>query len=384
MSDFTPSPVRPTPFQYPDDDPRNLPNLNDEEFDSLTAVLKALARGGYPRLDAVPLALNAYNCNKKSDGGEDTEPWAHFHEITVIMPEDARRKVRPEIELDEAILEDLEKPWQSLRSRYVQGEPGNWESQSSEGWAPEPDSARYRFICFIHKHRIDRRMTSQKCVHTISIWDREWDELTWHDTYHINREARRREIKRFWEDVSAPGFIGPADWQREEFMDRIRYRTVYHICERIEDTIRSTVPPRHTLWAAMGAALFHMNNARDTQVSIVPDRLELFGAYAKGLLPRFFVHLLWLCLDARPTWTRRQQERYVRQFRILERLPWLKINARKDLELRSALNVNDDEDDGDGDGDGDDEVGDGDERSRRWESMKNARIYESGDAIFIA
>ncbi|OTA62214.1 hypothetical protein K449DRAFT_49399 [Hypoxylon sp. EC38] len=172
MSDSTPSALRPTPFQYPDDDLRNLPDLNDEEFDSLTAVLKALARGAYPRLDAVPLALNAYNCNKR-DGGEDTEPWAHFHEITIITPEDAHRRVRPEIELDEAILEDLEKPWKPLRSRYVQAGDGEWESRSGEGWAPELNSARYRFICFIHKHRIDRRMTSQKGVHTISIWDRE-------------------------------------------------------------------------------------------------------------------------------------------------------------------------------------------------------------------
>ncbi|KAI1410698.1 hypothetical protein F5Y13DRAFT_192028 [Hypoxylon sp. FL1857] len=361
MSDATPSPVRPTPFRYIDNDPRNLPILDDEEFDSLTAVLKALARGGYPRLDAVPLALNAYNCNKRNGGEEDIEPWAHFHPITIITPEDVPRRVLPEIELDDAILDDLDKPWDSIRAKEVltgRGSRGGWEIQSGD-WIPQQESARYRFICFIHKHRIDRRSTTQKGVHTISIWDREWDELTWHDTYHVGREARRREIRRFWEEVSAPGFIGGLPGQREEFMSRIRYRTVYHICERIEDTTRTAVPPRHTLWAVMGAALFHMNNARDPQVSIVPDCLELFGAYGRGLLPRFFAHLLWLCLDARPTWSRRQQERYVKQLRILERLPWMKLYTRQDLELRRAPNVDYDDDNGVGDEDGE-------EQSREW------------------
>ncbi|KAI0835096.1 hypothetical protein F5Y06DRAFT_300036 [Hypoxylon sp. FL0890] len=357
MSNFTPSPVRPMPFRYRDDNPRNLPDLDDEEFASLTAVLKALARGGYPRLDSVPLALNAYNCNKSSNGKTDKEPWAHFHPITVITSEDAQRRVHPEIELDIAILEDLEKPWELLQARQVRTERGEWESRSEKDWTPRENKARYRFICFIHKHRIDRRSTTQKGVYTISIWDREWEELTWHDTYHVNREVRRREIKRFWWEVSAPGFIGALHGDREKFMNRIRYRTVYHICERIEDTTRAAVPPRHTLWAVMGAALFHMNNARDPQVSIVPDCLELFGAYAKGLLPRFFAHLLWLCLDARPTWTRIQQERYVKQFRILERLPWMKLHTRRDLELRDVPYGEDDGGHGDEDGDG---------RSREW------------------
>ncbi|KAI1141240.1 hypothetical protein F5Y05DRAFT_423137 [Hypoxylon sp. FL0543] len=342
MSNYTPPPVKPAPFRYTDNSPRNLPDLNNDEFESLTAVLKALARGGYPRLDAVPLALNAFNCNKRTDGTEDLEPWAHFHPVTIITPENARRREHQELELDVEILEDLTKPWRSIRDTHIR-RGGAWVMQLGRDWTPQEHLARYRFICFIHKHRIDRRPSSQKGVHTISIWDREWDELTWHDTYHVDREVRRREIKQFWQEVSVPGIVVGA--HREDFMSRIRYRTVYHICERIEDTIRATVPPRNTLWAVIGAALFHMNNVRDSQVSIVPDRLELFGAYGRGLIPSFFAHLLCLCLDARPAWNRRQQEAFVKQLRILDRLPWMRLYTRKHLELR-------DMDDGNGGGAG--------------------------------
>lgn len=155
-----PSPApKPAPFRYRDNNPQNLiPDLDDEQFDALTVVLRALAKGSYPRLDAVPLALNAYNCiNNRGD--DNDMPWAYFHTVTLVAPEGTPMKTRPIIELDEAIIEDLEKPWVPLRS--------------GGGGGARQDSARYRFLCFIHKHRIDRRATFQKGVHTISIWDRE-------------------------------------------------------------------------------------------------------------------------------------------------------------------------------------------------------------------
>ncbi|KAI2629917.1 hypothetical protein GGR54DRAFT_636098 [Hypoxylon sp. NC1633] len=326
-----PGRLKPAPFQYPANTRRTLPDLDDDELDDIAAVLRALARGSYPRLSAVPLALNAYNCDRSGDGsgsdGRGDGPWAYFHPVTVVAPEDRAAAARPEIELDGVVGEDLGRAW--VRVRGSGGYAGE-----EEGEPGMVDIARYRFMCFIHKHRIDRRTTCQKGVHTISIWDREWDELTWHDTYHVNRETRRREIRRFWERANAPGLIEKQGLTREQFMGRIRYRTVYHICEHIEDTIRDAVPPRHTLWAVMSAALFHMNHARDPQVSIVPDQLELFGGQARALLPRLFAHLLLLCLDCRPWWGRARREAFVARFRVLDRLRWMRVRAREHFELR--------------------------------------------------
>lgn len=108
------------------------------------------------------------------------------------------------------------------------------------------------------------------------------------------------------------------------------------------------MPPRHTLWAVLGAALFHMNGARDPHVSIVPDRLELFGGHARHLLPRLFAHLLWLCLDCRPGWTHARREGFVRQFRILDRLRWLRTCAREHLERYGEREREEREDAGEG------------------------------------
>ncbi|KAI1798793.1 hypothetical protein F4811DRAFT_566136 [Daldinia bambusicola] len=343
---------KPLPFWYWDDDDRNLPELRDQDLSDIAAVLKALARGTYPRLDALPIALNAYNCNRKLGDDDKDLPWAFFYPITVIPP--ARPSpsdplpTYPAIQLDVEILEDLNKRWQPIR--HGRGDNHNSGQLSKSVSRP---LGRYRFLCFIHKHRIDRKNNPQKGVHTISIWDREWDELTWHDTYHVDREARRKDIQQFWKHTWSLGFFNGI-YSQEEFMDRIRYRTVYHVCEHIEDTLRGAVPPRHTIYAVMSVALFHMNNARDPQVSIVPDRLELFGGQHKNLLPRFFAHILWMCLDARPEWTRALQIRFVEQFRIVERLRWMRLRAREYLELYER------------DGDYRDRAQSGDEVGREW------------------
>ncbi|KAI0899303.1 hypothetical protein F4806DRAFT_506953 [Annulohypoxylon nitens] len=326
--------------------PQNIPALDDECLDDLTAVLKALAKGNYPRLDSVPLALNAYNWNRKVD----IDPWAYFHPVTVITPKGKKIQERINIRLDQEIIDDLEKPWDPIR--FTGGQFNREQQRFERGdWTPPPNSARYRFVCFIHKHRIDRKNIAQKGVHTISIWDREWDELTWHDTYYVDREVRFQEIQRFWRCIKIPHLVADrvanedadenAGERRNEdipgeLFKRIRYRIVYDICERVEETLRNSVPPRNTLYAVIGAALHHMNNACDPQVSIVPDKLELFGAQAMSLLPRFFAHLLWLCLDARPGWSRNEREAFVKKFRILQRLRWMRVFVRRDLERRIA------------------------------------------------
>ncbi|KAH9987277.1 hypothetical protein F4779DRAFT_638840 [Xylariaceae sp. FL0662B] len=347
--------IKPWPFNYYDDDIiQNLPILSDDDFDDITAVLKSLARGAYPRLDAVPTALNAYNCNRPR--GCLAESWAYFHPVTIVTPLD--KPLEPRIYLPGEIASDLGMPWHSVKGRAgCPDEPPGWPAEL----------ARYRFLCFIHKHRVDRRGSSQRGVHTISIWDREWDELTWHDPYHHERSTRRDEIKRFWQRVDAPDLVG-RQMERRKFLTRIRYRTVYHTCSLLEDTLRHDVPPRHSLWAVMAIAVHHMNNVHDPQVSIVPDRPEFFGGSAAALLPQLFAHLLRICLMARVPaagWGSGEHERYVRQFKILERLPWMRARTRKHLEAGAAA-------DGDDGRSSDESGGDGNEGSLSWNWVYDA------------
>jgi len=133
---------------------------------------------------------------------------------------------------------------------------------------------------------------------------------------------------------------------RKDFIPKIRFRTVYHACEQLEVAIRNHVDSTYTLWSVMAIALQHMNHGgSDLQVSIVPDRLEVFGGHRRDLLPRLFVHLLHLCLYSPrqgkvSQWnqnlgafkTEKEITSFLRQFRIGYRMLWMKQWSWKELE----------------------------------------------------
>ncbi|KAH9907204.1 hypothetical protein F4778DRAFT_799538 [Xylariomycetidae sp. FL2044] len=448
--------LRPWPFLYETKshyrNPRNIPELDDDELGDITAVLRGLARASYPRLDAVPTALNAYNCDRAAAAGAGgrSRGWAYFHPVTTVAPlagnQNHRHRAPEPIQLDMELVEDLDKPWRGVRRRKrdvgMLGDggghdpsaaaanarddgndmrtPGSTHQTASparnqnpalpssplaaysataakaegsrrgaggaptlrgggggairtrDGYGDGDQEAKYRFFCFIHKHRIDLKSSNQKAVYTISIWDREWDELTWHDTYPTHRHARRDEIRAYWATVptlsfrplagaGAAALDGDGNGDRDAFLGRIRYRTVYRTCGAIEQTLRDCVAPRHTLWSVMAIGLHHANGAGDPQVGIVPDRIEVFGGTTAGLLPGFFAHLLGVVLRGRlvegegqgqgrngngngdgdgdgeeDTWGEIQGRAWVKQFKILERLGWMRERVRKCLESRAV------------------------------------------------
>ncbi|KAK7744386.1 hypothetical protein SLS62_010175 [Diatrype stigma] len=211
------------------------------------------------------------------------------------------------------------------------GSPGSGSGSRSRpaGWTHREGRARYRYVCYIHEHKVSLRPGSRRSVYTISVWDREWNELTWHDAYPVGRAARRAEARLFWDRAAAqPGFPlfpravvavsgmalggsgggggaggvgGRDDNPRRTFVDRIRVRDRhYRAAERLGAAMRDHPPPRFTLWSVMGIAMHHMNHAHDApHASIVPDYLEYFGGHQRELLPRLFAHLLSLCLQLR-------------------------------------------------------------------------------------
>ncbi|KAI0155337.1 hypothetical protein GGR57DRAFT_94861 [Xylariaceae sp. FL1272] len=334
----------PLPFQSNHDADDPLPILDEFDVGDLSAVLKAIAKGNYPRMNAIPQALNAYNYSKIVQG--ERKVWAYFHPITEVS--DKTNRPPPDLILDDKILDDLD-------TEYIPLWPFTRDLSTPVADANPVPPASYRLICFIHKHRIDIRNSAQKSVFTISIWDRENKELTWHDTYPYGRANRCKAIKHFWETVHMPGcrfsFI------RDEFMAKIQYRTVYHACENIEATLRGAVAPRNTLWAVMAIAIHHMNHmATNKYVCLVPDHIETFGGQGYEFLPQLFVHLLYLCL--RSPWRRPQgrifegpvqvrapdnneKRMFVERCRILDRLPVMKTRVLRQLVERMGENSRD-------------------------------------------
>ncbi len=377
--------LRPLPFHFDNSNLRDIPRLDDDEFDDIVVTLKTLSKGKYPRQDAVPTALNAYNC------GQPDKPWAYFHPVTSLETlADGSWKEFPLILLPDALLEDLGRPWKSIRfsenynssgessQSNRKGDIGGGSSSSSGPSVWAGAGARYRFLCFIHEHKLSLRPNSRRSVYTISIWDREWDELTWHDTYHVGRSARRLDARQFWRTVAIPGFaplraiaarasgMSPPPMRsrprspRDAFLTRVRFRTVYHASERLADAMRELPPPRHTLWSVMAVGLHHMNRGGDDpQAAAVPDTLEYFAGHGRDLLPRLFAHLLCLCLDtlglddepgpegegdegkARQQRDEEEKGAFVRQFRVTEHLSWMRTQTRKHLEAHLPWDTRD-------------------------------------------
>ncbi|KAI1758424.1 hypothetical protein F4782DRAFT_525121 [Xylaria castorea] len=321
--------MNPTPAQHPGvfefdhNVSRDLPILAEEDISDFTAVLRGLARGTYPRQDAVPNALNAYNLTQT----DQRKAWAYFHEITDVQAADARPQHEPEISLDDDVIADLNTPWQGMRP----------DDPQLAG-----DKASYRFLCFIHRHRIKTRYSGQKAVYTISIWDRELEWLSWHDMYPHGRSTRQRDVDHFWRVVDAPdcAFLQP----RDVFMkERVRWRMTYHACEKAEAALRDSIAPRYTLWAVMAIGLHHMNNgSTDRHINLVPDEFEVFAGSEDVFLPTMFVRLLWLCMRSprqgeEQDWDGRtdaydgndELKKFVDQFRIVDRLAGMKADVRR-------------------------------------------------------
>ncbi|RYP64658.1 hypothetical protein DL771_008671 [Monosporascus sp. 5C6A] len=330
-----PLPALPLPFEYGQSRKENIPQLSDEELEDIVAMLKALSKGKYPRKDALPTALNAYNCRKQPR----KKSWAYFHPITSLEIRKATGhwKEYPSIDLPEELVNDLiaeREPWESLR-RGKDYTPDTAEGMR-KGAARNP--SRYRFLCFIHEHRVSVG-AGRRAVYTISVWDREWGELTWHDTYALGRRGRRDDVRRFWAAAAttSPDFARVVGGNPRGGM-LMRFRTAYHAGERVGDVLREAVPPRHTLWSVAAIGVHHMNRVGDPHASIVPDRLEYFGGCGRDLLPRLFASLLRLCLqegargEDAAGGRSEENERFVWQFWITENLGWMRTETRKILE----------------------------------------------------
>ncbi|KAI0204525.1 hypothetical protein F4808DRAFT_456973 [Astrocystis sublimbata] len=294
----------------------DLPVLSAQNLSDLSSVLRALSHGVYPRFEAIVTALNAYNLTHGHD-----RAWAYFHDISILK--DAENVYEPyEINLDHDVINDLNMPWQRT--------------------GIDAPRAKYRFLCFIHRHTIDMKYKGQKVLYTISVWDREFEWMVWHDMYHRGRRERQRDVQYFWENVIVPDVAFLAN--RRVFMrDQFRWRMAYHAYEIAENALHNIIEPRHTMWAVMAIGLHYMNKGPtdERHIQVVPDQISVFGGSEEQYLPSIFIRLLWLPMRSprqgqEENWDGRmdnlndndEMRTFVERFRIIERLSWMKKDVR--------------------------------------------------------
>ncbi|KAI0382267.1 hypothetical protein F5Y04DRAFT_280051 [Hypomontagnella monticulosa] len=349
------SPPTPPPLSPPRGPRRRLvdrpPDLQREEVRSIKHIIQAMIHWtselgqGTPcfpmmeREEDVPKVLNQYGAHWNYDRGAPAAYWSE--KIYDVPSTDKGLLENPKIVLPPDIVHDMLKPWQSVLSPDVR-----------------KSSPRYRFIGFIHKHTQHRPQAAkspssedQKRVYTLSVWDREYDTLTWHDTFHYQREKRPDQIRRFWRRAVIPrGIFGDIpEGQRKEFVGNIRCKVDYRTSEIMDHTSRDRLKVRTSLWSVMASAIWYMDNdnmssldreiekewrlnpskkrKRDDDddenedrsgpsVDFVPDDLETFGGISLQLFPSFVAFLMVCCIRRQPKRTKQQHINFLHSLKF--------------------------------------------------------------------
>ncbi|KAK8071150.1 hypothetical protein PG997_011353 [Apiospora hydei] len=307
--------------------------MDRKQFNYVKRVLQDLTIGRYPIIDHLPLLLNLHQ--SRFVLADDDRLMVYFHpSILPVLdaedfpsgtpsaaPSDADSE-RPVVNILDHAREDMQRKWRVLRKTY---------RSTSESEPVLGEYGRYRFLFFIHTHRIEAPgYPYQKTVYTLSIWDREWEELIWHDVYPYGREDRRRAIYQFWTRAKTnflPEYLRSGTMGGSVFNfklpARIRYKTIYHTWDHHPSL---PPPPRDTLMFVLATAMFHINEATYEDQVIMPKTWEYVTGHCSVLIPRLVFCGLMICLESEylPDNDIERQTRFLRLFGVSNKLVWMK------------------------------------------------------------
>lgn len=71
-------------------------------------------------------------------------------------------------------------------------------------WAP--NAKKYRLYCYFHRHEKPAGGRYDDIVYSLTVWDRENNQMSWHDPWHQGHAARRADIQTFWANA-APNWL---------------------------------------------------------------------------------------------------------------------------------------------------------------------------------
>ncbi|KAK8102594.1 hypothetical protein PG984_015740 [Apiospora sp. TS-2023a] len=299
--------------------------MDRSQFNCVKSVLRDLTLGKRPRVDGLPVLLNLHQ-GRFVEADED-RVMVYFHPNIIHVPSKEDQDSRDEravVNILQQAKQDLKRKWTVLRKTY--------RAASDQQQVPSTEYGAYRFLFFIHSHRIDSSgYPEQNTVYTVSIWDREWDELIWHDVYPEGRKERRADIHRFWTHASTnflPAILGSVRMGRnttdKNGPGSIRYRTVYHTWEQPSPPLPP--PPRDTVMFVLATAMFHMNEATYDDQVVMPKTWDHVTGHRPELIPRLVFCGLAICLESDyvPDDTLESQRRFLREFGVAKRLEWLR------------------------------------------------------------
>ncbi|RYP11081.1 hypothetical protein DL764_000239 [Monosporascus ibericus] len=172
-----------------------LPRIADAQSNKIQILIERLRRyKDIPQTSYIPLCLNAYNCRAPVRENHGLWTYVYHRIITIRAPGAALEPIRiPSPQPSAArVRRDFNTPWRNMMPMVVYPHV----LPLPRG----PADPRYRLAIFIHKHP---EANSFKAVYYMTIFDRQRNTLTWHDTLIEPRGTRQADIQHYWANVAS-------------------------------------------------------------------------------------------------------------------------------------------------------------------------------------
>lgn len=144
-----------------------MPVLRANEARIFDEIIQELRQGNSLGFDNHPdtnwelgltTALNAMN--SAMDDHAKSKPWAYFAPITIVRDSTApNSKPSPGITLPPRIYSDIDVPWTTAHMPHP--------------YRHDANLPRYRYVVFIHRHKVRGAANYNNPIYTMSVWDRE-------------------------------------------------------------------------------------------------------------------------------------------------------------------------------------------------------------------
>ncbi|RYP93667.1 hypothetical protein DL770_000198 [Monosporascus sp. CRB-9-2] len=151
-----------------------------------------------------------------------------------------------------------------------------------------PAGPRHCLAIFIHKHP---EANSSKAVYSMTIFDRQRNTLTWHDTLLEPSGTRQADIQHYWANVASP-FNYP--------LPPLTVSAGYDPFEFLFDRVRMGAKRDHTLYQVMSWAIIAMDSVdRPTFNQLLGREPNIQSGMHRAALPTLLVFLIRLMALAR-------------------------------------------------------------------------------------
>ncbi|KAK8030264.1 hypothetical protein PG993_011555 [Apiospora rasikravindrae] len=128
-----------------------------------------------------------------------------------------------------------------------------------------PNGRKYRLWCYIHRHEKPAGGKYYDIVYSMSVWDRENDQISWHDPWgHQNHAARWADVQALWANA-APGHL----------QNRPIVAVPYTSLGNLQTTTHRRMKPKFSQIACVALGVWLMNHLDEPAPLRPPDRGEV-------------------------------------------------------------------------------------------------------------